>query len=134
MSISIKNIINQNVKGKSVLLRADFNIPMFGGEITDTSRIKRLIPTIEFLKNSGAKVIICSHLGRPDGEFNEAYSLKPLLNKLSEALNIEVKFVESCIGSLAIKAKESLKPGEILLLENVRFHKGETYKVCRRII
>ena len=126
MSISIKNIINQNVKGKSVLLRADFNIPMFGGEITDTSRIKRLIPTIEFLKNSGAKVIICSHLGRPDGEFNEAYSLKPLLNKLSEALNIEVKFVESCIGSLAIKAKESLKPGEILLLENVRFHKGET--------
>ena len=126
MSISIKNIINQNVKGKSVLLRADLNIPMFGGEITDTSRIKRLIPTIEFLKNSGAKVIICSHLGRPDGEFNEAYSLKPLLNKLSEALNIEVKFVESCIGSFAIKAKESLKPGEILLLENVRFHKGET--------
>ncbi len=126
MSISIKNIINQNVKGKSVLLRADFNIPMFGGEITDTSRIKRLIPTIEFLKNSGAKVIICSHLGRPDGEFNEAYSLKPLLNKLSKALNIEVKFVESCIGSFAIKAKESLKPGEILLLENVRFHKGET--------
>jgi len=125
MSISIKNIINQNVKGKSVLLRADLNIPMFGVEITDTSRIKRLIPTIEFLKNSGAKVIICSHLGRPDGEFNEAYSLKPLLNKLSEALNIEVKFVESCIGSFAIKAKESLKPGEILLLENVRFHKGE---------
>ena len=126
MSISIKNIINQNVKGKSVLLRADLNIPMFGAEITDTSRIKRLIPTIEFLKNSGAKVIICSHLGRPDGEFNEAYSLKPLLNKLSKALNIEVKFVESCIGSFAIKAKESLKPGEILLLENVRFHKGET--------
>ncbi|MDB9869514.1 phosphoglycerate kinase [Alphaproteobacteria bacterium] len=125
MSISIKNIINQNVKGKSVLLRADLNIPMFGAEITDTSRIKRLIPTIEFLKNSGAKVIICSHLGRPDGEFNEAYSLKPLLNKLSKALNIEVKFVESCIGSFAIKAKESLKPGEILLLENVRFHKGE---------
>ena len=126
MSISIKNIINQNVKGKSVLLRADLNIPIFGGEITDTSWIKRLIPTIEFLKNSGAKVIILSHLGRPDGEFNEAYSLKPLLNKLSEALNIEVKFVESCIGSLAIKAKELLKPGEILLLENVRFHKGET--------
>ena len=125
MSISIKNIINQNVKGKSVLLRADLNIPMFGAEITDTSRLKRLIPTIEFLKNSGAKVIICSHLGRPDGEFNEAYSLKPLLNKLSKALNIEVKFVESCIGSFAIKAKESLKPGEILLLENVRFHKGE---------
>jgi phosphoglycerate kinase len=125
MPLSIKNIINEKVKDKSVFIRTDLNIPMSNGKVTDFMRIERLVPTIKYLKSSGAKVIICSHFGRPEGKFNKDYSLKPLVNILSKALDSEVKFSESCIGPKALKAKGSLISGEILLLENVRFHKGE---------
>ena len=125
MTLSIKNIINEKVKDKSVFIRADLNIPMSDGKVTDFMRVERLVPTIKYLKSSGAKVIICSHFGRPEGIINKDYSLKPLINILSKALDSEVKFTESCIGSKALKAKGSLISGEILLLENVRFHKGE---------
>ena len=94
MNLSIKKIINENVKDKAVLLRADLNIPMSGGKVTDFTRVERLIPTIEYLKSSGAKVIICSHFGRPNGEINKDYSLKPLVNILSKAINAEIKFAE----------------------------------------
>ena len=125
MTLSIKNIINEKVKDKSVFIRADLNIPMSDGKFTDFMRVERLIPTIKHLKSSGAKVIICSHFGRPEGKINKDYSLKPLKNILSKALDSEVKFTGSCIGPKALKAKGSLISGEILLLENVRFHKGE---------
>ena len=125
MTLSIKNIINEKVKDKSVFIRADLNIPMSDGKVTDFMRVERLVPTIKYLKSSGAKVIICSHFGRPEGKINKDYSLKPLINILSKALDSEVKFTESCIGPKALKAKGSLISGEILLLENVRFHKGE---------
>lgn len=125
MSISIKNIINEKVKDKSVFIRTDLNIPMLNGKVTDFMRVERLVPTIKYLKSSGAKVIICSHFGRPEGYVNKEYSLKPLINILSKALDSEVKFAESCIGPKTLKAKDSLISGEILLLENVRFHKGE---------
>ena len=125
MTLSIKNIINEKVKDKSVFIRADLNIPMSDGKVTDFMRVDRLVPTIKYLKSSGAKVIICSHFGRPEGIINKDYSLKPLINILSKALDSEVKFTESCTGPKALKAKGSLISGEILLLENVRFHKGE---------
>jgi phosphoglycerate kinase len=125
MSLSIKNIINEKVKDKSVFIRTDLNIPMSNGKVTDFMRMERLVPTIKYLKSSGAKVIICSHFGRPEGKINKDYTLKPLINILSKALDSEVKFTESCIGTQALKAKGSLISGEILLLENVRFHKGE---------
>ena len=125
MNLSIKKIINENVKDKAVLLRADLNIPMLDGKVTDFTRVERLIPTIEYLKLSGAKVIICSHFGRPNGEINKNYSLKPLVDILSKAINAEIKFAESCIGKEVLEAKKLLKSGEILLLENVRFNKGE---------
>ena len=125
MPLSIKNIINEKVKDKSVFIRTDLNIPMSNGKVTDFMRMERLVPTIKYLKSSGAKVIICSHFGRPEGKINKDYSLKPLVNILSKALDSEVKFSESCIGPKALKAKGSLISGEILLLENVRFHKGE---------
>lgn len=125
MPLSIKKIINENVKDKAVLLRADLNIPMLDGKVTDLTRVERLIPTIEYLKLSGAKVIICSHFGRPNGEINKNYSLKPLVDILSKAVNAEIKFAESCIGKEVLEAKKLLKSGEILLLENVRFNKGE---------
>ena len=125
MNLSIKNIINEKVKNKAVLIRADLNIPMLNGKVTDFTRVERLIPTIKHLKSSGAKVIICSHFGRPEGQINKDYSLNPLINILSKALDSEIKFAESCIGPKALKAKNSLTSGEILLLENVRFHKGE---------
>jgi len=125
MPLSIKNIINEKVKDKSVLIRTDLNIPMSNGKVTDFMRVERLVPTIKYLKSSGAKVIICSHFGRPEGYVNKEYSLKPLINILSKALDSEVKFAESCIGPKTLKAKASLISGQILLLENVRFHKGE---------
>ena len=78
MPLSIKNIINEKVKDKSVFIRTDLNIPMSNGKVTDFMRMERLVPTIKYLKSSGAKVIICSHFGRPEGKINKDYSLKPL--------------------------------------------------------
>ena len=79
----IKSIINENVFGKTVLIRADLNIPMFDGKVLDQTRVERITPTINFLKSSGAKIVICSHLGRPNGKYNKSYTLKPLVKILS---------------------------------------------------
>jgi len=126
MSKAIKSIVSQDVRNKVVLIRADFNIPIQDGKIQDITRVSRSLPTIKFLLNAGSKVVICSHLGRPNGEHVEAFSLRPLITALSDILKIKVHFTISCIGQGALEAKKNLKPGEILLLENVRFHKGET--------
>ena len=123
---AIKSIVSQDVRDKVVLIRADLNIPIQNGKIQDITRVSRSLPTIKFLLKEGSKIVICSHLGRPNGEYVENYSLKPLVSALSDILKIEVKFSTSCIGQDAIKAKKNLKSGEILLLENIRFHKGES--------
>ena len=120
-----KTVKDIDVKGKTCLVRVDFNVPLKDGVITDTTRIEGAVPTIEYLVKNGAKVVLCSHLGRPKGEFNLKYSLKPTALKLSEYLRREVKFAADVIGPAAKKAKAELKNGEVLLLENLRFHGEE---------
>ena len=122
----IKSIVNQDVRDKVVIVRADLNIPITNGVIQDYSRVKRLMPTIDHLVKSGSKVVICSHLGRPNGEFNKELSLKPLVEVLSEIIKTKVHFSSSCIGDEALSLKKNLKSNEILLLENLRFNKNET--------
>ena len=93
--------MNENVLDKTVLVRADLNIPMSNGNISDQSRVERVIPTINFLKSSGAKIVICSHLGRPNGKYNKNYTLKPLVEILSNILETNVRFSNSCLGQEA---------------------------------
>lgn len=114
-----------DAKGKRVLLRADLNVPMKDGRITDRTRIERLCPTIAELANAGARVVICSHFDRPKGKRVPEMSLKPLAEALSEALKRPVAFADDCIGPEAEAAVAALQDGEILLLENTRFHAGE---------
>lgn len=116
-----------NLKGKRVLVRVDFNVPLDENQnITDDIRIKSALPTIEKIINDGGKVILMSHLGRPKGEVKPEFSLKPAADRLSELLGKEVKFASDCIGDEVEKLADSLKEGEVLLLENLRFHKEET--------
>lgn len=114
-----------NFNGKKVLLRADLNVPAQRGKVTDTTRIDRLKPTIDFLVEKGAKILLLSHFGRPEGEQNPEMSLAFLLPTLQECWGHEVSFAPSCIGDDAKKLVYTLQNGEIALLENLRFHKGE---------
>jgi phosphoglycerate kinase len=114
-----------DAKGKRVLLRADLNVPVKDGRITDRTRIERLCPTIAELANHGARVVICSHFDRPKGKRVPEMSLKPLVEALSAALKRPVAWADDCIGPEAEAAVAALKDGEILLLENTRFHAGE---------
>jgi phosphoglycerate kinase len=114
-----------DVAGKRVLLRADLNVPVNDGKVTDATRIERLAPTIEALLQKGAKVVVMSHFGRPKGP-DPALSLRPLVEPLSRAIGGRpVHFAPDCIGPEAKRVVEALKPGEAALLENLRFHKGE---------
>ena len=114
-----------DAKGKRVLLRADLNVPVKDGRITDRTRIERLCPTIAELASHGARVVICSHFDRPKGRRVPEMSLRPLAEALSAALKRPVAWAEDCIGPEAEAAVAALKDGEILLLENTRFHAGE---------
>ena len=122
-----KTVRDIDVTGKKVLVRCDFNVPLDKetGEITDNRRIRAAIPTIKYLIDHNAKVILCSHLGRPKGEFNLKYSLKPVAEELSKLLGKEVKLAKDVIGEDAEKLTSEIKEGEVVLLENVRFHKEE---------
>lgn len=123
-----KTIENVEVSGKRVLVRCDFNVPMDENKnITDDIRIRGALPTIKYLMENGAKVILMSHLGRPKGEPNKKYSLEPVAKRLAELLNKEVVFAadDVVVGEIAKKAVESMQDGEVLLLENVRFRKEE---------
>ena len=115
-----------DVKGKRVLVRCDFNVKMENGVITSDKRIVASLPTIQYLIKNGAKVILCSHLGRPKGEVNPEFSMKPVAARLSELLGQEVKMADDVVGESAQKLAAELKDGEVLLLENVRFEPGET--------
>src|SRR5260221_13328975 len=114
-----------DVAGKRVLLRADLNVPLKDGKVTDATRIERLAPTIEALLQKGARVVVMSHLGRPKGP-DPALSLRPMVEPLSRAIGGKpVHFAADCVGPEAKRVIDSLKPGEVALLENLRFHKGE---------
>lgn len=115
-----------NLSGKKVLVREDLNVPMDeDGRITDDTRIIAALPTIKYLSEQGAKVIIMSHLGRPKGEANKKYTLLPVAKRLSELLKQDVVFTEDCIGERAEKAVSNMQIKDVLLLENVRFHAEE---------
>ncbi len=116
-----------DIKGKRVLIRVDLNVPMKDGEISSKERIIRSAPTIKELADKGAKVIVLSHLGRPEGKgFETEFSLKPVAESLAETLNKAVHFASDCIGDVAKNAISKLNDGEILMLENVRFYKEES--------
>ena len=115
-----------NMKGKTVLLRADFNVPLDEfGNITDDTRIFEELPTIRYILKQGAKLIICSHLGRPKGEFDQTYSIFPVAQQLIKYLINKVHFAVDVVGPDAIQKAKNLKEGEVLVLENLRFHKEE---------
>lgn len=115
-----------NMKGKTVLLRADFNVPLDEfGNITDDTRIFEELPTIRYILKQGAKLIICSHLGRPKGEFDQTYSMFPVAQQLIKYLINKVHFAVDVVGPDAIQKAKELKEGEVLVLENLRFHKEE---------
>lgn len=121
-----RTISGLDVQGKPVLVRVDFNVPQDkAGAITDDTRIRAALPTLNALLTGGAKVILMSHLGRPDGQPKPEYSLAPVAQRLAELVSAPVKFAADCVGPAAESAVAALAPGEILLLENVRYHTGE---------
>jgi phosphoglycerate kinase len=120
-----KTVRDIDVKGKRVLVRVDFNVPIKDGVVGDDTRIRAALPTLQYLLDQGAALILCSHLGRPKGVPDPKYSLRPVADHLSKLLNKPVAFAEDCIGPQAEAAAKALKPGAVLLLENTRFHPEE---------
>jgi phosphoglycerate kinase len=114
-----------DLKNKRVLVRVDLNVPMENGKVSDATRIERAAPTIAEIADKGGKVILLSHFGRPKDGPNPKYSLRPVADKIAEVLNRKVAFADDCIGEPAEKAVAAMKPGDILCLENTRFHKEE---------
>lgn len=125
MTYNKKTIEDIDVSGKRVLARCDFNVPMKDGVITSDKRIVEALPTIKYLMSHGAKVILCSHMGKPKGEVVEKYSLAPVAKRISELLGTEIAFAADTIGPDAKAKAAALKDGEVLLIENTRFDKRE---------
>ncbi|QQG35659.1 MAG: phosphoglycerate kinase [Micavibrio aeruginosavorus] len=123
--MTFKTLRDFDLKGKTILLRADLNVPAKDGVVTDTTRIDRLKPTIDWLVQHGAKTVVLSHFGRPKGGFEAEFSLAFLTKDLQESWGVPVSFGKDCIGSDALALVQSLQPGQVCLLENLRFHKGE---------
>ena len=121
-----KTLCDLELNGKKALVRVDYNVPMDAeGNITDDTRITASLDTLRYLLEHGAAVILMAHLGRPKGEVNKKYSLEPVAAYLSKLLDMPVAFAHDCIGEEAEKMAAALKPGEVLMLENLRFHKEE---------
>jgi phosphoglycerate kinase len=120
-----KTIKDIAVKDKRVLVRVDFNVPLKDSAVADDTRIQAALPTIEYLLDNGAAVLLCSHLGRPKGEVKPEYSLRPVADHLNTLIGQPVSFVDDCIGPKAEEAADKLKSGEVLVLENTRFHAEE---------
>ncbi|MFZ3072818.1 MAG: phosphoglycerate kinase, partial [Thermodesulfobacteriota bacterium] len=115
-----------DIKRKRVLVRADFNVPLDeSGNITDDTRIRSVLPTINYALDEGARVILASHLGRPKGKRDLSMSLAPVAKRLSRLLEKDVKLAPDCVGPEVKKMVDEMMPGEVLLLENLRFHSGE---------
>jgi phosphoglycerate kinase len=124
MTQTFRTLDDVDVKGKRVLLRVDLNVPMENGRVTDTTRLERVSPTIAEISGKGGKVILLAHLGRPKGR-DPKESLKPVADALSQVMGKLVRFAEDCVGDIAQKAVAAMKDGDILCLENTRFHKEE---------
>ncbi len=128
---NIDDLISSSISGKKILVRADLNVPVRNGKISDNTRIIAAVPTINELLKQNCKIIIVSHFGRPKGRYDSSMSLSPLVDPLQDEINklqrqdIQVKFASSCIGTIAKNAIDNLSDGEVLLLENLRFHEGE---------
>ncbi|MBR3802632.1 MAG: phosphoglycerate kinase, partial [Clostridia bacterium] len=125
-ALNKKTVEDIQVSGKRVLVRCDFNVPLKDGVITSDKRIVSSLPTIKYLLDNNAKVILCSHLGRPKGEVVPEFSLAPVAARLSELLGKEVKMATDVVGESAKALAASLNDGDVMLLENVRYEKGET--------
>ena len=127
-ALNKKSVEDLDVKGKRVLVRCDFNVPLKDGEITNDKRIVAALPTIKYLMEQGAKVILCSHLGRPKGEYKPEFSLAPVATRLSEYLGVDVPLAEdeNVVGDNAKKMAADLQDGQVMLLENVRYRAEET--------
>lgn len=123
--IEISAVDELELTGKKVFYRVDYNVPQEEGKISDTTRIEETLPTLLMMRERGAVVIIASHLGRPKGTRNEKYSLSPVRDKLAEMINVDVQWSSDCVGSEAEKSAASLRPGQVLMLENLRFHAEE---------
>ena len=128
MSFKKKTVRDIDLKGKRVVMRVDFNVPVKSGKVTDDTRITAALPTIKYILEKGASLVLLSHLGRPDGQANPEYSLKPTAVLLGELLKKEVKMAPDCIGEATVSMANALKPGEVLMCENTRFHKEEDMK------
>jgi phosphoglycerate kinase len=122
---TLDQLLAAGVRGERVFVRADLNVPLEGGRISDDSRVRASLPTLRRLAAAGARVLIASHLGRPKGKRSPAFSLRPLAPRLADLLGRGVSFCEDCIGERAAAAVAELGPGQLLLLENLRFHPGE---------
>src|SRR6266496_3268946 len=120
--LSIKDL---ELKDQRVFIRVDFNVPIKGGKVEDDTRIRAALPTINYAREEGGRVVLASHLGRPKGERVDKYSLRPVAEHLSGLLGIPVAFAGDCIGEEARTKVNALRNGEVLLLENLRFHKDE---------
>ena len=121
----IRRLQEVEVSGKRVFLRVDFNVPLDGKTITDDTRIRAALPTIEYLRSKGAKVICASHLGRPKAGPEDKYSMEPVAARLGELTQSDVLFADDSVGAAVTQATKDLKPGQIMVLENLRFHQGE---------
>lgn len=120
--LSIRNL---DVSSKEVLMRVDFNVPLKDGEITDDTRIQAAVPSIRHLLAGGAKLVLCSHMGRPDGKADPKYSLAPTAKRLSEILGQNVDLAPDCVGAEAAEMRTALQPGQVLVLQNTRYHSEE---------
>jgi phosphoglycerate kinase len=120
-----KTLDDMDLAGKVVLTRVDINVPVENGEVTDTTRIDRIVPTIKDILEKGGKPVLLAHFGRPKGAFVPEMSLDVTRDALTEALGTDVTFADDCVGEVAEAAIEAMEPGSVLLLENTRFHEGE---------
>ncbi len=126
--MAIASVEDLDLSGKRTLVRVDFNVPLKDGKVDNDKRLRASLPTIKYILDHGASLVLMSHLGRPNGERNEKFSLRPVAGALGELLGQEVKFLDDCVGPAVEKACAALKPGEVVLLENLRFHIEEEGK------
>src|SRR5512137_616796 len=125
VAMNKKTVKDVDMRGKRVLMRVDFNVPMAEGKVTDDKRIKAALPTIKYVLDQGASLMLMSHLGRPKGGFDPEFSLKAAAEVLAGHLGIPVKMAPDCVGPEVEMMAKAIKPGEVIMLENTRFHKGE---------
>ena len=123
--IKVNTVDQLDLRGAIVFYRVDYNVPMEDGKVTDTTRIEETLPTLSFMREREARIVIAAHLGRPKGQRNEKYSLRPVRDTLAEMINVEVGWADDCVGADAVAKAKALPPGGVLLLENLRFHAEE---------